>query len=82
VVLLAQQAPKTRAAGTLTIDSTPPATVRVDGRRIGKTPIRRHSLRAGAHLVELSNQVLGAKRELHIVINPGKETRLVVDLQR
>jgi hypothetical protein len=73
---------KERRPGTLTVTCDPPAVVRVDGKRVGLTPLRQHALRSGAHQIELSNATLGAKRNFQVIVNPGKDTKLVVDLHR
>ncbi len=83
-MLLAAQADggKARAPGSLTIQTNPWSHVWVDGRRIGSTPIHRHPLPAGAHRIELHNPVVGQKRNLEVIIQPGKETHLKLDLNR
>lgn len=53
---------KERGPGTLTVTCDPPAVVRVDGKRVGLTPLRRHALRAG--------------RQFQVIVHAGKETNL------
>ena len=71
-----------RGPGTLTVTCDPPAVVRVDGKRVGLTPLRRYALRSGAHQIELSNATLGAKRQFQVIVHAGKDTKLAVDLHR
>jgi len=80
VVRRLEKSEQPKAAGMLTIDSKPPAVVRVDDKRIGRTPIVRHELPAGAHRIDLVNKLLGVRRTLRVIIHPGKETKLRVSL--
>jgi len=46
------RAPAPRGTGTYAVDSTPYATIYIDGKRIGDTPLDRVSLAAGSHTVK------------------------------
>ncbi|HEY0993586.1 MAG TPA: PEGA domain-containing protein [Kofleriaceae bacterium] len=61
------------APGWYAIDSTPYATIFIDGRKIGDTPLDRISLTAGAHQVRA---VLadGRQRSFAIDIAPDRKT--------
>ncbi len=68
------------AVGTLLVTSTPErATVRVDGKRVGKTPARVAKLAAGEHAVEVTLQHHEPWRQA-AVIEVGKETQLDAEL--
>jgi serine/threonine-protein kinase len=58
---------ETQPMGTLSIDSAQPATIYVDGQRVGDTPIRRHPVPAGQHHV-------------HAVTADGHEQNTDVDI--
>jgi serine/threonine-protein kinase len=58
--------------GFFTVDSRPFATVYIDGKRVGVTPILRLSLPAGPHTVRAISQT-GAEQTLRVVIEAGKE---------
>ena len=82
VLCLPAAAGRAKGPGIVSIETTPWSQVRIDGRRIGRTPIRHHKLPAGAHRIELNNPVVGLKRTLEVIIHPGKHTRLNVELER
>ena len=67
--------------GFLTVQTTPWSTVSVDGRPIGNTPIRRHSLRAGSHTVSMVNSELGVRHSQRVTIAAGAEVRVIRTLQ-
>ena len=49
-------APASRPSFTLSVTSSPSATVYIDGRRVGVTPISGHTLRAGSHSIRLDRK--------------------------
>ncbi|MBK7075632.1 MAG: protein kinase [Myxococcales bacterium] len=61
-----------RPAGSLTIDSDPYATIYLDGRRLGDTPLFRQPVSAGRHRVR-AVRADGAARTFTITIAPAKE---------
>ena len=64
--------------GTLLINSRPWSQVFVDGRPIGNTPITRHTLSAGRHVVELRTSD-GRVQRRTITVRASEITRLVID---
>jgi hypothetical protein len=77
-------APKERAApvamGTISVNASPWATVRVNGKLAGTTPILRFPVRAGRASVTIENPKLGRK-QVDVKIEPKKDTPLIVDLR-
>jgi hypothetical protein len=70
------------APALLDVNATPWAHVRVDGVPRGETPLLGLSLPPGTHTLELSNEPLGAHRELTLTLRPGEHARRVEDLTR
>jgi hypothetical protein len=68
--------------GRLRIAVTPWAEVAVDGKPQGTTPFAPLAISEGSHLVVLENRELKAKVRRRIVVAPGTETMLKVDLFR
>lgn len=66
--------------GTLRVVATPWAEVTVDGRSLGVTPLPPSELVEGAHTIVLKNGELGSTLKRKVVVQPGKETTLRVDL--
>jgi hypothetical protein len=80
-----QSEPEERAAaadgkdsGSFTIDSAPWATVYVDGRKKGVTPLVRLKLSAGPHSVRLVSSAGGKEKTFRITIKPSDELRKLV----
>jgi tRNA A-37 threonylcarbamoyl transferase component Bud32 len=63
---------KVTASGTLDILVSPWAKVKINGRSVGVTPLRRHSLPAGKYRLELRNDELNRVERLKIKIKPDK----------
>ena len=60
--------------GTITIDSSPIyATIYVDGKRIGDTPLVKLELAPGRHVVRAVTES-GASQELRVMINAGENS--------
>jgi serine/threonine-protein kinase len=80
----APPAPKERTApvamGTISVNASPWATVRVNGKLAGTTPILRFPVRAGRASVTIENPKLGRK-QVDVKIEPKKDTPLIVDLR-
>jgi len=65
--------------GSLSVNASPWATVRINGRLAGTTPILRFPVRAGRASVTIENPKLGRK-QVEVKIEPKKDTPLIVDL--
>ena len=68
------------ATGTLSVNASPWATVHVNGRLAGTTPILRFPVRAGRASVTVENPKLG-RRQVEVKIEPRRDTPLIVDLR-
>jgi hypothetical protein len=69
------------AVGTLNVDSRPRgATVSVDGRRVGTTPLRLPDLAAGAHVVQIELQGYRTVRA-EVTIERARPARVAVTLE-
>ncbi len=77
-------APATLATGqsSLSVNATPWAEVKLDGRAVGVTPLRKLKLRAGSHVLALACPPLGRETTLKLELKPGQSARVVVDLSR
>ena len=83
VAKAARRARPTPAApkfGHLNLNSRPWATVYIDGREVGETPLYRHRVKAGRHDITLVNNKFGLRRELSVTVSSGEMKPLVVDL--
>lgn len=67
--------------GTLNINAQPWATVFVDGKQVGETPIGDLSVTPGQHEIVFRHPQLGERRE-RAIVRAGAETRVAVSLQR
>jgi hypothetical protein len=67
--------------GRLNINADPWATVSVDGRAVGETPLANLPLQIGSHEVTFRHPVFGEKRETTIVKADGV-TRVSVNMQQ
>lgn len=67
--------------GTLSINAVPWATVSVDGRAVGETPLGGVELSPGPHEVVFTHPDLGERRQ-QVMVRSGGATRLSVDLRR
>ncbi|NOZ87168.1 MAG: PEGA domain-containing protein [Deltaproteobacteria bacterium] len=65
---------KGKKPGYLTLNSSPPCDVYLDGRRIGRSPIEKKLLSSGKHTLRLRNLVEFLDRSFYLTIEPGKET--------
>jgi serine/threonine-protein kinase len=66
--------------GQLRVAVTPWAEVIVDGKVLGTTPLEAVDLAEGPHAITLKNGDLGVVSKRRVVVAPGKETLLKVDL--
>jgi serine/threonine-protein kinase len=67
------------AMGSVSVNASPWATVHVNGKLAGTTPILRFPVRAGRVSVTIENPKLGRK-QMDVKIEPKKDTPLIVDL--
>jgi serine/threonine-protein kinase len=65
---------------SLSVNATPWAEVKLDGRAVGVTPLRKLKLRAGTHLLSLHCPPLGRDATLKLDVKPAQSARVVVDL--
>ena len=71
-----------RRQGYLSVNTIPWTQVYLStGRLLGITPLARAPLPAGRHKLVLKNPA-GIKREHRVLIRPGKEARVRLDLRR
>jgi len=66
--------------GSLSVNASPWATVHINGKLAGTTPILRFPVRAGRASVTIENPKLGRK-QVEVKIEPKKDTPLIVDLR-
>jgi serine/threonine protein kinase len=75
--------PEIPQIGFLSVNSMPWGVVYVDGTRLkGNTPIVRHRLAAGAHVIKIESPGLQRSRELRVEIQPGEHVSRVIDFSR
>ena len=67
--------------GTLSLNAVPWATVLVDGKVVGDTPLGNVSVPPGEHEVVFRHPQLGERRQT-AAVRPGATTRVAVNLQR
>jgi serine/threonine protein kinase len=67
-----------KGGGFLTVNAEPYATVYVDGKKRGYTPVVRLSLPAGEHTLKLVSSAGGPDKKMKVKIVAGKEMRKVV----
>ncbi len=79
----AAEAPvRVEAAGAhLRINAIPWATVELDGRPIGTTPLTRVEAGSGEHVLRFTNDVLGVERTEHVELAPNEHRDVIVDLR-
>jgi hypothetical protein len=66
--------------GTISVNASPWATVHVNGKLAGTTPILHFPVRAGRASVTIENPKLGRKH-VDVKIEAKKDTPLIVDLR-
>lgn len=67
--------------GTLNINALPWAAVFIDGNSVGETPLGNLSMVPGEHEIIFRHPQLGERRE-KVIVRPGAETRVAVNLQK
>jgi serine/threonine-protein kinase len=70
------KAPRPRRWGFLDVVVSPWARVKIDGREVGQTPIRRYRISVGEHRVELFNQELGRREVTSVEVKVGERYTL------
>ncbi|MEM9068624.1 MAG: serine/threonine-protein kinase [Myxococcota bacterium] len=73
------ETPPETGRAELWIASDPWAFVEIDGRRVGRTTLRAHSLPAGSHRVVLQNPEAQLRHELTLNLRDGERRRISVD---
>jgi len=68
--------------GLLTVASKPSTHVFIDGRAHGDTPLMHVKLKPGAHLLRMVNKKEGIDMRRKIIVKPGQEVRLILDLRK
>lgn len=66
--------------GRLNVRVAPWAEVKVDGRRVGITPLKPISLLEGEHEVTLANSELKAKKTVRVTVEAGRDVELKVKM--
>jgi hypothetical protein len=66
----------------LVINAVPWAEVKLDGRALGSTPVRRAATDAGKHTLELSCPPLGRSARVPLSPKSGETLRVLVDLNQ
>ncbi|MBN2360144.1 MAG: protein kinase [Deltaproteobacteria bacterium] len=74
--------PKSTGTGLLTLDTKPWCVVRLDGKKLGMTPLIEIRVASGEHELELLPAGVGPGRKYKIVIQKGEPTRLFYDLNK
>jgi hypothetical protein len=67
------------ANGYLTVTALPFATVVVDGKHIGSTPVLRLALKPGPHSLELRNENINKHETRTVKIEAGHHTKVPID---
>jgi len=83
--LIAEEKPMAAGArghGSLSINTNPWSAVFIDGQKAGNTPLVRVKLKAGRHEIALENKEQGIQKKLKIVIEAGKETKIMKLLKK
>ena len=70
------------AGGSISVRATPWASVVLDGRALGTTPIRRTAVSSGSHTIRLECPPLGRHVDATFRVEGGRATSLVADLDR
>ena len=71
-----------RKSGLVSLNAIPWASVDLDGRGLGNTPLKGLELIEGKHLLILVNPAQGLRREIVVEVTPGTRQTFLVDLRR
>ncbi|MGE0790726.1 MAG: serine/threonine-protein kinase [Sandaracinaceae bacterium] len=69
------------ARATITVNARPWASVTLDGRSLGNTPVRAVAVRAGTHTIELRNEYLAAPLTRRFELAPGAHASVFANLE-
>jgi len=67
--------------GFLTVETTPQTLVYIDDEMAGTTPLTRHRLSAGRHVVRVESREAGISKIYKVKVLPGKDTTIAKDLE-
>jgi hypothetical protein len=67
--------------GTLTINSLPASSVKVDGKSIGSTPIKNYAVKAGKHTIAFDNAEEGLSKTIEVEVAPGEDKKAIAKLR-
>ncbi len=67
------KAPRPRGKGTIDVSVYPWAKVKIDGRKVGQTPLKNYRLSAGKHTIEVYNEEVGKRERFKVDIVAGKK---------
>ena len=67
--------------GTLTINSLPASTVKVDGRSVGSTPVTNLAVKAGKHTIVFENAEEGLTKTLEVEVSAGETKKAIAKLR-
>jgi hypothetical protein len=81
VIVSPEPRPEAPKMGTISINAVPWAKIYIDGKSAGQTPRARISLEAGPHSIRLVTGG-GDERTRSVTIQPGHESRLLIDFAR
>ena len=68
------------ADGFLSVQTRPWSKVYLNGKFLKNTPVSKHRLKPGVHLVKIENPQYGISKTFHVTIRPGKPTILIKTL--
>ncbi len=71
----------TAGMGTLTINSLPASSVKVDGKGIGSTPIKNYTVKAGKHTITFENAEEGLTKTIEVDVAPGEDKKAIAKLR-
>ncbi len=75
-------AASTGGQATLTLNTLPWSRVRIDGKAAGNTPLLKHSLRAGAHRIDLLAPDGAVRKTLRVTLPAGEHRSFTFDFTR
>ena len=67
--------------GTLTINSLPASTVKVDGKSVGSTPVTNLAVKAGKHTIVFENSEEGLTKTIEVEVAPGETKKAIAKLR-
>jgi hypothetical protein len=67
--------------GTLTINSLPASSVKVDGKSVGSTPVTNYSVKAGKHTITFENAEEGLSKTIEVEVAAGETKKAIAKLR-